>query len=124
MCLHGLNCVGSWKIKCINLSSSERRYHSMKKVLSVIAAAAMLLSLTACKGKDTSSGAADLKTLRVGADVVYPPFEYFDTDGTTPIGIDTTAIHISPKRLPITAFTLPNQPRRYLNSSSNGNAII
>lgn len=60
----------------------------MKKVLSVIAAAAMLLSLTACKGKDTSSGAADLKTLRVGADVVYPPFEYFDTDGTTPIGID------------------------------------
>lgn len=60
----------------------------MKKVLSVIAAAAMLLSLTACKGKDTSSDAADLKTLRVGADVVYPPFEYFDTDGTTPIGID------------------------------------
>ena len=56
----------------------------MKKILSALAAAAMLLSLTACGEKKTE----DKKVLRVGADVVYPPFEYFDTDGVTPIGID------------------------------------
>lgn len=60
----------------------------MKKIISAIAAAAMLLSLTACAGGNKESSGAELTKLKVGADVVYPPFEYFDTDGVTPIGID------------------------------------
>lgn len=60
----------------------------MKKIFCAIAAAAMLLSLTACKGGDNNSNDTKLTKLKVGADVVYPPFEYFDTDGVTPIGID------------------------------------
>lgn len=60
----------------------------MKKILSAIAAATMLLTLTACSGDNKTSSGTSLTKLRVGSDVVYPPFEYFDTDGVTPIGID------------------------------------
>ena len=74
----------------------------MKKFLSAIAAAAMLLSVTACSSSNTSSNSSTGSTadstvsknpavpdvLRVGADIAYPPFEYMDTDGVTPIGVD------------------------------------
>ena len=77
----------------------------MKKIVSVLAAAAMILTATACSSGSGSSaansdpGASDsadstasdgfkVEKLRVGSDVAYPPFEYFDTDGTTPIGVD------------------------------------
>ena len=93
----------------------------MKKFLSVLAAAAAILTATGCStgagsssgtdstsdnasvsdtestssdasaGEDSTSGeTGDFKVekLRVGSDVAYPPFEYFDTDGTTPIGVD------------------------------------
>lgn len=68
----------------------------MKKIASILAAAAMLLTATACSGSGTSSeadagnadGSFKIEKLRVGSDVAYPPFEYFDTDGTTPIGVD------------------------------------
>ena len=74
----------------------------MKKFASILAAAAMALAATACSsststsssnsGSTDNSGAADssfkIEKLRVGSDVAYPPFEYFDTDGTTPIGVD------------------------------------
>ena len=74
----------------------------MKKIVSVLAAAAMLLTATACSSgnsgsstasSDSASSAADgegfkVDKLRVGSDVAYPPFEYFDTDGVTPIGVD------------------------------------
>ena len=81
----------------------------MKKIISVLAAAAMLLTATACSSNtsssvssdssatdsssaDSSSEAADggfkIEKLTVGSDIAYPPFEYFDTDGVTPIGVD------------------------------------
>ncbi|MGN0340080.1 MAG: transporter substrate-binding domain-containing protein [Lachnospira sp.] len=40
----------------------------------------VLLMCTACGSKK--------KTLKVGMEIGYPPFEYYDTDGTTPIGVD------------------------------------
>lgn len=59
----------------------------------------MLLSITACSSNNTSSSssAADSAVsknpavpdvLRVAAEMTYPPFEYMDTDGVTPIGVD------------------------------------
>lgn len=55
----------------------------MKKILSILAAAAIALS---CAGCNNAGGGK--KTLKVGSDVSYPPFEYMDTDGNSPIGID------------------------------------
>ena len=73
----------------------------MKKIATILAAAAMLLTATACTGNSGSSsdnggndagsvadGGLKIEKLRVGSDVAYPPFEYFDTDGVTPIGVD------------------------------------
>ena len=73
----------------------------MKKIISILAASAMLLTATACSsGSGSSSDSSNTSSsaegsdgfkidkLRVGSDVAYPPFEYFDTDGTTPIGVD------------------------------------
>ena len=86
----------------------------MKKIISVLAAVAMLLTATACSS-GTSSGSSDaasegsssvaesdgsssetpaadgefkIEKLTVGSDIAYPPFEYYDTDGVTPIGVD------------------------------------
>lgn len=55
----------------------------MKKILSVLAAAAIALTCAGCNSADSGK-----KTLKVGSDVAYPPFEYMDTDGKTPIGVD------------------------------------
>lgn len=77
----------------------------MKKIVSILAAAAMLLTATACSGSTSSSSTATssdadsavaaesesdfkIEKLRVGSDVAYPPFEYYDADGVTPIGVD------------------------------------
>ena len=55
----------------------------MKKVLAALAAAVMALSCAGC-----NSAGSEKKKLKVGSDVAYPPFEYMDTDGQTPIGVD------------------------------------
>lgn len=72
----------------------------MKKIVSILAAAVMALTATACSSSNSgsSSTAADsgadsgssfkIEKLRVGSDVAYPPFEYYDTDGVTAIGVD------------------------------------
>lgn len=83
----------------------------MKKIFSVLAAAAMILTATACSSGGASSGASvssddssaadsssaesaaddgtfKVDKLLVGSDIAYPPFEYYDTDGVTPIGVD------------------------------------
>lgn len=52
----------------------------MKKVLSIVMVMMMTLALAAC-GKEEAK-------LRIGMEMTYPPFEYFDTDGTTPLGVD------------------------------------
>lgn len=74
----------------------------MKKLASILAVSAMILTATACSSGNSSTGSSSdsaasdnaseggfkLDKLSVGADIAYPPFEYFDTDGVTPIGVD------------------------------------
>lgn len=80
----------------------------MKKVLSILAASAMIIAATGCSSGTSSSGSSSsesntensaastaestgdfkIEKLRVGSDIAYPPFEYMDTDGATPIGVD------------------------------------
>ncbi|MCM1334921.1 MAG: ABC transporter substrate-binding protein [Bacteroides sp.] len=55
----------------------------MKKILAGALACAALMSVSAC-GAAEGSG----EKLRVGAEVGYPPFEYYDADGVTAIGVD------------------------------------
>jgi polar amino acid transport system substrate-binding protein len=84
-----------------------------KKLLSLCLCAAMAMSLVACGSTDTDtasgSGSTDVTAsadtasdntssdgsytikdgkLMVGMEIGYPPMEYYDTDGTTPIGFD------------------------------------
>ena len=57
----------------------------MKKILSILAAAVIALSCAGCN----SSAGGEKKKLRIGSDIVYPPFEYTDTNGQfTGIDID------------------------------------
>lgn len=76
----------------------------MKKMISALAACTLALSLAACStgktsgsssGSDSSESVSSaagegfkIEKLSVGSDIAYPPFEYFDTDGVTPIGVD------------------------------------
>ena len=69
----------------------------MKKFFAFLLVAAMLLAMCACSGNSNSgsSGKAPLAgvtitegKLMVGAEIGYPPMEYMDKDGTTPIGFD------------------------------------
>ena len=67
----------------------------MKKVLALMMTAVMVFALAACGGGSSSSGSADSDsltltdgTLKVAMEIGYPPMEYFDKDGTTPIGFD------------------------------------
>lgn len=55
----------------------------MKKILSILAAAAIALTCAGC-----NNGGGSKKKLKIGSDVTYPPFEYVDSDGKTFIGID------------------------------------
>lgn len=55
---------------------------SMKKIICVGLVAALAMSMSACGTKDSE------EKLKIGMEIGYPPFEYFDTDGTTPIGVD------------------------------------
>ncbi len=52
-----------------------------KKIIALMTAC--MLATTALVGCS-----ADSETLKVGTNIGYPPFEYFDVDGTTPIGVD------------------------------------
>jgi polar amino acid transport system substrate-binding protein len=61
----------------------------MKKTVAVLVAAVLALAFTGCAKKATNSGLT-LKqgVLKVGMEIGYPPFEYYDEDGKTPIGFD------------------------------------
>jgi polar amino acid transport system substrate-binding protein len=68
---------------------------NMKKMMLAALAAAGLagIALTGCSKKaGAASGGLTLEKgiLKVGMEVGYPPFEYFDTDGKTPIGFDVS----------------------------------
>ena len=62
----------------------------MKKLIVMLLTLAMVFSLAACGDKNDNAGGLTLEkgTLTIGMEIGYPPFEYFDTDGTTPIGFD------------------------------------
>ena len=53
----------------------------LRKITAAAAAAAMIFAASSC-GSPKASG------LSFGAEIGYPPFEYYDTDGKTPIGVD------------------------------------
>ncbi|NLP48876.1 MAG: transporter substrate-binding domain-containing protein [Clostridiales bacterium] len=67
----------------------------MKRIISILLAVLLVgLTFAGCSGKgegktDESSGIlVKAGTLMVGMEVGYPPMEYLDEDGTTPIGFD------------------------------------
>lgn len=61
----------------------------ISKIVAVVLGTALLFSFASCK-KETKAAGLTLKdgVLMVGMEIGYPPFEYFDTDGKTPIGFD------------------------------------
>ena len=97
----------------------------MKKRVGILLIAAMCLSLAACGGSDTTEetnamteraeedGAAEDSTataedsvttlkegvLQVGMEIGYPPMEYLDADGVTPIGFDVDVAYALGEKL-------------------------
>ncbi|MDR3283901.1 MAG: ABC transporter substrate-binding protein [Treponema sp.] len=61
-----------------------------KKILAVVIAALVLASgvLAGCKKKEAAGLTKTPGVLTVGMEIGYPPFEYYDVDGKTPIGFD------------------------------------
>ncbi|MGN0617652.1 MAG: transporter substrate-binding domain-containing protein [Ruminiclostridium sp.] len=65
-----------------------------RKTIAAFVAAASLLTVAGCGGNNAPAaeaadiGSATKGKLTIGAEIGYPPFEYFDTDGVTPIGVD------------------------------------
>lgn len=65
----------------------------MKRIVLMIAFAALCSAAGFAGGKqDGTAGGLTLEkgVLNVGIEIGYPPFEYYDTDGKTPIGFDVS----------------------------------
>lgn len=61
----------------------------MKKILALILAILMVASLAACGGSNDAATADESKPeLVMGTNAAFPPYEYYDEDGKTIIGID------------------------------------
>ena len=61
----------------------------MKKIITGLAAALAITCFVSC-GKKAAVDGLTLKNgeLQIGVNIAYPPFEYYDTDGKTPLGFD------------------------------------
>ncbi len=59
----------------------------MKKILALILAVLMVVSLAAC-GTTTTDTETQKTQLVMGTNAAFPPYEYYDEDGQTIIGID------------------------------------
>jgi polar amino acid transport system substrate-binding protein len=68
-------------------AAGDRRNQLMKKIVFF---ALIVLALAGCARKTEESEGLTLKqgVLTVGMEIGYPPMEYFDSDGKTPIGFD------------------------------------
>jgi polar amino acid transport system substrate-binding protein len=64
----------------------------LKSVIFVMLAVLALTGISCNKAKSRQSGGLTLEpgVLTVGMEIGYPPMEYLDTDGKTPIGFDVT----------------------------------
>lgn len=63
----------------------------MKKILALILAILMVASLAACGGNDVETADeadTDVAELVMGTNAAFPPYEFYDEDGKTIIGID------------------------------------
>lgn len=62
---------------------------NFKKIFALLTIMVMSFTLlTACGSKEESEKSGDKDVLKVGMEIGYPPFEYYDEDGKTPIGVD------------------------------------
>lgn len=65
-----------------------------KNLFSLLLVGTMLLAtLTGCSSTTTT------EVLKVGMDIGYPPFEYYDSDGTTPTGVDVELAYAIGKQI-------------------------
>ncbi len=75
----------------------------MKKYVSILLALVLVLALAACGSssnkKDEASLTLTAGKLAVSAEIGYPPMEYFDEDGSTPIGFDVEMMTEIAKRM-------------------------
>jgi len=60
----------------------------MKKILAVVCAAAVLVLASCSKKVEKGEFTLEQGKFKVGMEIGYPPFEYYDVDGKTPIGFD------------------------------------
>jgi polar amino acid transport system substrate-binding protein len=62
------------------------------KAVLAIALAAVCCVTASCQKKKTGGAGLTIKdgVLSVGMEIGYPPFEYYDKDGTTPVGFDVS----------------------------------
>ncbi len=61
----------------------------MKKVFAVLTAALMVLAVTGCSKKaEKGDFTLEKGKFKIGMEIGYPPMEYYDADGKTPLGFD------------------------------------
>lgn len=61
----------------------------MKKIVVILSVLAALVSITACNKKvEAGEFTVEKGKLKIGMEIGYPPMEYYDADGKTPIGFD------------------------------------
>ncbi len=61
----------------------------MKKLVAVISAALMVLALAGCSKKaEKGEYTIEKGVFKIGMEIGYPPMEYYDADGKTPLGFD------------------------------------
>lgn len=76
----------------------------MKKVMALIGAALMVLSVTSCSKKiEKGEFTIEKGRFKVGMEIGYPPLEYYDVDGKTPIGFDVELSKLLAKQMGLKA---------------------
>ena len=67
----------------------KEKIMKLRKILSLCMIMVLALTvMTACGSKKDDKSGDGKKVLKVGMEIGYPPFEYYDEDGSTPIGVD------------------------------------